>query len=253
MVLFVKPRSRRFVGDEVHDAAERVRAVERRAGSLHHLDALDAGQAQLLEVQVAVRVLAEVAPAVDEDEHALVRDPVDRDVALAAARVHLDAGAVLLDEDVLRGAGAGVLDLGLLDESDRLRHVEQQLLAPVRGLDSQGGAELRQPHHELERLRLALGQGDGRLCRVGEAGERRPHLVPSCGQGGEAGDALVVGDDALAGARRGVGGAHRRARNDTVVVADGDGERAVGGAGDRGRRARPGRARWGTRRRGRSA
>ena len=52
--------------DDVDDAAQRVRPVEGRARAAHHLDALDGGHVEVLEVEVAVGVLADHAPAVDE-------------------------------------------------------------------------------------------------------------------------------------------------------------------------------------------
>src|SRR6185436_4768115 len=63
---------------EVDDAAERVRAVEHRARAAHDLDLLEVLDPEAIEIDHAVGA-ADLARAVDEDQHVLRAEALDGD------------------------------------------------------------------------------------------------------------------------------------------------------------------------------
>jgi len=69
------PPVRRLAGDDVDDAGDRVRAVDRRRAVLEDLDALDHAERDRVEVgggrDAAARRAVDPAHAVDQHEHAL--------------------------------------------------------------------------------------------------------------------------------------------------------------------------------------
>ncbi len=212
--------------DQVDDAAEGIRPVECRGRPLDDLDPVDPGQLHVLEVQVPVGVLAQEPAAVHEHQHAAVGDAVQRDVALAPARLHLHAAARLLHEQVLGAARARVLDLRPVDERGRVRDLEQQLLAAVRGGDGDRRGELHDREHHVHRQLFAGRDDDIAPPGVGEAGQAGPHVVGPRGEALEASVPLVVHPRRPGGAVGTPGGDHRGAGQHAGGVHHADDERA---------------------------
>ena len=65
----------RLVGDDVDDASDGIRAVERRGSAVEDFDALDARHVDAVEVHIVGDVARELL-TVDEDEDVLVAEPV---------------------------------------------------------------------------------------------------------------------------------------------------------------------------------
>ena len=80
-----------LAGDDVDDAGYGIRAVERRRGPLHYLDALDVVRVDEREVVLAA-VVAMQAPAVNEYEHVGVAQSVHLQVRPHVVLAEVEAG-----------------------------------------------------------------------------------------------------------------------------------------------------------------
>ena len=184
-------------GDDVDDAGNGVRAVDRRGARLEHLDPLDHALGDRVEVDraghAARRGAVDVAQAVDEDEHAARAEIAQVDLGRAGA----DAAAVgrvaeiaaIVEPAVERaararqalqhlggGGEAGAVDVGAVDEGDRLGLVER-VAADARAGDDDG------------RAALVRGGGGGGGRGAGRLGQSRCRPGGKAGRDGEGGAA----------------------------------------------------------------
>ena len=108
---------RELAGDQVHDAAQRRRAVQRGARSLHHLDPLHAVERHEIPVDAAAVALIG-GDAVHEQQHTT---PQPLHVARGAADVHLavqELNAGGLVHGFVNGGDGTTGDVGLLQHGD---------------------------------------------------------------------------------------------------------------------------------------
>ena len=87
-------------GHEVFVLTRQSALVTSGSGYIDSIDALDARQIEILEVQIAEAVAPQVAASVNQHQHTAVADAVQRDVTLAPSLVDLDAGSRELAEAV---------------------------------------------------------------------------------------------------------------------------------------------------------
>ena len=158
-------------------------------------------------------------------------------MALPAAGLHLDAGARLLGEEVLRGPGPGIGDLRLIDEDDGVGDVEQHLLAAVGRGHGDFGRELGQGQGDIDGH--APGAIDDHVgsCGIGEPEERDAHGVGPGRQAVDRGDADGIGDGRGEGGQGDVAArdGDRGARQDAVGVSGRDLKAGVRGGRGEGR------------------
>ena len=137
-------RSAAALGDDVDDAAHRVRPVQRRLRAAQDLDALDVGEDERRKIELAPgRRRVVDADAVDQDE---------RMAGFAAAQAHgldLPGAAVLGDgqarraaQEVADVAHARLLDLLGRDDRDGAAGALDRLRRPARGDDDVGSVGL---------------------------------------------------------------------------------------------------------------
>ena len=149
---------RGLVGDVADGAADRPRTEQRALRAAQRLDAV---QVEKIEVGGEQRQRDDRLVEVDADlllhaglvaDDLASRDPADRDLALARTEI-LHGEARDVARQILDPGRAGALDVGLRLRVDRKGHVDQALLALLRGDDDRVLVRRR------ARRRLALGGG----------------------------------------------------------------------------------------------
>ena len=144
----------RALADDVDDAAECLRAVERACGAAHDLDALNVihvDALQLVVVHRLARVLRADAPAVDEDER-LVRVHAADGRAVADHRVLLYVDADSEFQRLRECLCAHLVDVCARDDLDGTRRLLHLLLCAgcrdnnLIRMDPRGGRVLRALH-----------------------------------------------------------------------------------------------------------
>jgi hypothetical protein len=121
-------RVARLAGEDLDDAADRVRAVERRARPAHHLDAVDLLERNDLEGRAAERGGAD-PNAVDQQQRVIGVGAADEHRALLAepaGTVDFDAGEI--GEQILHREHLARFDVGTRQHRDR----EERLILGLR-------------------------------------------------------------------------------------------------------------------------
>src|SRR5262249_2121814 len=157
-----------LAGDDVDDAGDRVRAVDRRAAVLQHLDALDGGRRDRVEIDAGrgAEAARHHALAVHEDERARDAEAAEVDAGRAvgavgrAAVVELEVRRVALLghalEEVTEGELAAVLPLLPRHDGDRRGGVE--VLAAEAGAGDDDGLDVAFGHDRGRRCGRRLGR-----------------------------------------------------------------------------------------------
>ena len=154
---------------EVHHAADRVAAVDHRAGAVDHLPALEREGIQVDDVlQVAAAEDGVVhAHAIGDDQHAVGREAADHRAA-AAELALLNVDLARAGEQV--GGRLRILEYGLLggDHRDLVRDLMQVLLEAVgrdhHSLEADG--QRREVHDEARLFQRGIGDDEFVVRRV---------------------------------------------------------------------------------------
>ena len=163
---------RRILGDERHDAAERIRAVQRTGRPAHDLDLLQRVQVDEVAARVgeaADRERVRYRNAIGLDAYAIAFQAADAEATQAeAAEAGGHGHAGLIAHQCLDVADQAVVQFLAIDDADRVRHIRDGALA-ARGGNLDARQFIRIGAGGRGRSRIGGGSG------MGMAGKGQPH------------------------------------------------------------------------------